>query len=550
MSGTLGATSRTQERWKTGDVWCALAGAVSLALAAGAASTVAVPVNNGLGLFAVLPYSFCAGVLILNVAFVVALQADAAGPARRRIMMWAAVVLVAVLFGAAAFVTDVPPGEAAFRQLGIADTLSRTQSVEPDIGGYINWPGLFAPHRAQGPMRPNRHRIAHAPQFSLLNVGLLSRSRPVDDVLDPLPSTNTETFGTGTGTGTGHAARWWLLSDVHLGKSYDDTRCPGRAMSDFLRREVLAAPGPQHVAFVGDTFELVGFAEDESRARLEAILARHPDAFCALEACAARGVQLHFVCGNHDVELARPAVAARLSALLSPVEPARVRVYPWFLHVPRVLVAEHGHQHHALHRIPEVLRAADSGTDGLDLPPLAAWNADPSRSRLSRAAAVIRACLASERAERRVRTLAYEQLLQAESLRLALEWVAVRDLARLSRFRTLSALPVAATRMVLSAAGRRAAGERTPAAAGRFAKTLEEHGAGVAWYVSGHTHRALESALEVCPTRYVNTGTWSSDVRGHGPDQSDRGTFPYAVIDVARDGTTSGGLRYWRPVGA
>jgi UDP-2,3-diacylglucosamine pyrophosphatase LpxH len=330
--------------------------------------------------------------------------------------------------------------------------------------------------------------------------------------------------------------------------SHDDPRCPGTALSDFLRREVLAASGPQqHVAFVGDTFELVGFAEDESLARLEAILARHPDAVCALEACAARGVQLHFVCGNHDVELARPSVAARLSALLSPVEPARVRVYPWFLHVPGVLVAEHGHQHHALHRLPEVLRTAVSGTDELELPPLAAWNAHPSRSRLSRAGAVARACLASERAERRVREFEYDQLLEVESLRLALDGVAVRDLARLSRFRTVSALPVAATRMVLAVAGRRVAGEVAPAAAGRVARTLEAHHSGVAWYVSGHTHRALESALEACPTRYVNTGTWCSDVRGRGPDQSDRRAFPYAMVDVAGDGTPSGGLRCWRP---
>ncbi|WP_104137663.1 hypothetical protein [Arthrobacter sp. ZGTC131] len=346
------------------------------------------------------------------------------------------------------------------------------------------------------------------------------------------------------------AARWWLLSDLHLGVSDDDPRCPGRVLAEFLRREVLAASGPkQHVAFVGDTFELIGLDEDESLARLESILARHPDTFRALEACAARGVQLHFVCGNHDVELARPSVAARLSALLSPAEPTRIRVYPWFLHVPHVLVAEHGHQHHALHRMPEVLRAAVNGTDELDLPPLAAWNAHPSRSRLSRVGAVARACLASERAERRVRRLAYDELLQAESRRLALDRVAVRDLARLSRFRTVSALPVAATRMVFAAAGRRVAGDEAPATAGRFARTLEAHGFGVPWYVSGHTHRALESALEACPTRYVNTGTWSSDVRGRGPDQSDRRAFPYAVVDVARDGTTSGGLRYWRPDG-
>ncbi|QDG65131.1 hypothetical protein NIBR502772_01955 [Pseudarthrobacter sp. NIBRBAC000502772] len=346
------------------------------------------------------------------------------------------------------------------------------------------------------------------------------------------------------------AARWWLLSDLHLGVSDDDPRSPGSVLPEFLRREVLAASGPQqHVAFVGDTFELAGFTEDESLARLESILARHPETFRALAACAARGVQLHFVCGNHDVELARPSVAARLSALLSPAEPTRVRVHPWFLHVPHVLVAEHGHQHHALHRMPEVLRAAVNGTDELNLPPLAAWNAHPSRSRLSRAGAVARACLASERAERRVRELAYDELLQTESLRLALDGVAVRDLARLSRFRTVSALPVAATRMVLAAAGHRVAGEEAPAAAGRFARTLEEHGSGVAWYVSGHTHRALEAAIEASPTRYVNTGTWCSDVRGRGPDQSDRRAFPYAVVDVAGDGTTSGGLRYWRPDG-
>jgi UDP-2,3-diacylglucosamine pyrophosphatase LpxH len=319
-------------------------------------------------------------------------------------------------------------------------------------------------------------------------------------------------------------------------------------LPQFLCREVLAASGPQqHIAFVGDTFELVGFAEDESLARLEAILTRHPDTLWALRACAARGIQLHFVCGNHDAELARPSVAARLSELLSPAEPTRVRVYPWFLHVPHVLVAEHGHQHHALHRIPEVLRVAVNGTEGLDLPPLAAWHAHSSRSPLSRAVALARACLASERAERRVRELAYFELLQAESLRLALDEVAVRDLAHLSRFRTVSAIPAAATRMLLTAAGRRIAGEGALAAAGRFARTLEAHGSGVAWYVSGHTHRAFEAALEACPTRYVNAGTWSSDVRGRGPDQSDPRAFPYVMVDVARDGAISGGLRYWRP---
>lgn len=144
VTGTVDATSRTEGRWKPRDVWCALAGVVSLALAAGAASTVAVPVNSDLGLVAVLPYPFWAGVLLLNVAFVVALRGDAAGPARRPVMVWLVVVLVLVLFGTAAFVTDVPRGEVAFRHLGIADALSGTQGIAPDTDAYFNWPGFFA----------------------------------------------------------------------------------------------------------------------------------------------------------------------------------------------------------------------------------------------------------------------------------------------------------------------------------------------------------------------------------------------------------------------
>jgi hypothetical protein len=141
---TLQATSHTQGRWKPRDVWCALAGVVALALAVWAASTVAVPVNSDLGLVAVLPYPYWAGVLLLNVAFVVALRGDAAGPARRPVMVWLVVVLVLVLFGTAAFVTDVPRGEVAFRHLGIADALSGTQGIDPDIDAYFNWPGFFA----------------------------------------------------------------------------------------------------------------------------------------------------------------------------------------------------------------------------------------------------------------------------------------------------------------------------------------------------------------------------------------------------------------------
>ncbi|WP_461172318.1 glycosyltransferase [Arthrobacter sp. Z1-9] len=144
MASVVDTSSRIQAGWKPRDVGCALAGVVSLALVVWAASTVALPVNSDLGLIAVLPYPFWVGLLVLNVAFVVALRGDAAGPARRPVMLWLVLVLVLVLFGTASFVTDVPRGEVAFRHLGIADALSTTPGIDPDIDAYFNWPGFFA----------------------------------------------------------------------------------------------------------------------------------------------------------------------------------------------------------------------------------------------------------------------------------------------------------------------------------------------------------------------------------------------------------------------
>ncbi|MFF2346161.1 glycosyltransferase [Pseudarthrobacter sp. NPDC058119] len=145
MTSTLKQPSRTRAHpWHARDIWCAVAGAVALALAVGSAATVAVPVNSDLGLVGVLPYPFWVGVLIVNVAFVVALRGDATGPARRPVMLWLIAVLVLMLFGAAAFVTDVPRGEVAFRHLGIADALSTSGGVDPNIDAYFNWPGFFA----------------------------------------------------------------------------------------------------------------------------------------------------------------------------------------------------------------------------------------------------------------------------------------------------------------------------------------------------------------------------------------------------------------------
>lgn len=129
---------------KLRDVGLVLAGVVSLVLSVTAASTVTVPVDSDLGLVAVLPYPYWIGLVLINVTFVVALRGDARGPAGRLVMMWLLAVLVLVLFGTAVFVTDVPRGEVAFRHLGIADALTSTRGIDPNIDAYFNWPGFFA----------------------------------------------------------------------------------------------------------------------------------------------------------------------------------------------------------------------------------------------------------------------------------------------------------------------------------------------------------------------------------------------------------------------
>lgn len=83
-------------------------------------------------------------------------------------------------------------------------------------------------------------------------------------------------------------------------------------------------------------------------------------------------------------------------------------------------------------------------------------------------------------------------------------------------------------------------------AAARVARILAAHGTPVRWYLSGHTHRAVEAPIPGTTTQYLNPGTWCSDVRGRGPDNDDPSLYPYVLIDVADDATATAGLRYWR----
>ena len=375
------------------------------------------------------------------------------------------------------------------------------------------------------------------------------------------------------------ASRWWVVSDLHLGPWGADPRGTAEAFARFLAREVAPATGNTHVVLLGDTFELVGLDAQRGRNRLDELVLLNAEVFAEIGLCLRGGVRFHFVCGNHDVDLARPAVADRLVELLSADGPTdQVTVHPWALHEPGLLFAEHGHQHHPLQRLPTLLLASVSGTDDLDPPPMVAWTdrtgrtgtiartgrtgtiartsrALPTRSigpagwtgsTMRRAAAVARAFSSTRRAERRALTPGYVSMLSAESERIGITPEAARALWRVSGFRTLPAIAGTARRLLSRRLGRAPQGLGMLPAAARVARTLTDHGTPIRWYVSGHTHRAIDAPIPGSTTRYLNTGTWCSDVRDRGPDHDDPSCYPYAQIDVADDGTATGALRYWR----
>lgn len=342
------------------------------------------------------------------------------------------------------------------------------------------------------------------------------------------------------------ASRWWVVSDLHLGPWGADPRGTAQAFARFLAREVAPAAQATHVVLLGDTFELVGLDAQRGRDRLDELALQNAEVFAELGFCLRRGVRFHFVCGNHDVDLARPVVANRLVQLLSPAGPTdQVTVHPWALHVPGLIFAEHGHQHHMVHRLPTQLLASVSGTDQLDPPPLVAWTGRAGGA-LGQAAAVTRAFSSARRAERRALTPGYAALLAAESARMGVTPQAARDLWRISRFRMVPAIAGTAIRVLSRRLGGDLHGSGPISAAARVARILAAHGTPVRCYVSGHTHRAIEAPIPGTTTQYLNTGTWCSDVRGRGPDNDDPSCYPYVLIEVADDGTAAVGLRYWR----
>lgn len=354
------------------------------------------------------------------------------------------------------------------------------------------------------------------------------------------------------------AAEWFLLSDLHL-DGRPSPRDRDGALVGFLETVVRGRPSGgdrarRALVLLGDTLDLTGPSPVPPRRvadRMTALARRHRPVFAALGRCVQDGVELHVVAGNHDVEVVRPDASALLVRLLGlRPEPPGVRFWPWLLHVPGVLYAEHGNQHHTLNRNPAVLRArAPVGADGpLPPPPLGAASADREWCDPAGLVAlrVARALRAARQQERLAGAPAYRLFLEREAAALDLPSQAVVELAGLSRFRTIPAVTGAARRVAARRLGLERAGSYLPPCAAEAHRVLERHGTPAAAYVFGHTHRAAHEALggALRPAAYLNTGTWSTAVRGAGPDRADPALFPFVrVATTAAD--VRAGLHYW-----
>jgi len=96
-----------------------------------------------------------------------------------------------------------------------------------------------------------------------------------------------------------------------------------------------------------------------ARAKMEAVLARHPDVFRALGRFAAAGNRIDIVVGNHDVEFQwKPVQASFIEGVRrawedgelarggspdSSVIAEQITFHPWFFYEPGVVWVEHGH---------------------------------------------------------------------------------------------------------------------------------------------------------------------------------------------------------------
>jgi UDP-2,3-diacylglucosamine pyrophosphatase LpxH len=409
-----------------------------------------------------------------------------------------------------------------------------------------------------------------------------------------------------------------FASDLHLAEGthhspdeQDTSIAFARFVGDLTGQLGLAHSGIRLVV-LGDMLDLTrldarvrpGMAVAASIERLESIARAHAALFAALGRFVSAGGDLDIVVGNHDLELAHPAVQARfidrlgVPALGSGA--ASVTFHRWFLYLPGLAYAEHGHRYHDINAVPV--------PDGRDVPGVHRPRAVPLAAFLESFLRVVRASVPGRTVAHDLGTLTASLLArgtQHGSNRLAPELRddgsrfrdaadAGLDVVTLSQIDALSArlggktalrigrtilgpplrlvLPYGATASLLAyvfrgrsltgpaAAVAVAAGlatlvrsrrrlwppPRSTAYALQAAKdlrrALEHAGAEVPFYILGHTHVPAVVELDGPGKRvvYLNTGSWSA------PDWHGRGR-PFVQLTRSETSDPDAVLLWWAP---
>ncbi|MDQ1666364.1 MAG: hypothetical protein QOH75_2395 [Actinomycetota bacterium] len=315
-----------------------------------------------------------------------------------------------------------------------------------------------------------------------------------------------------------------LLSDLHMGAGGKHEQFRADAALAALLEDFAADPCVAEVVLLGDTFDLGGghpsaSAEPPAPDRLYDVLRAHADVVASLRELVRQGTRIHVVQGNHDVELAGVTVRSALLRVLADGDATSVRFHPWLHHVPGVLLAEHGNQHHDINAFDTVLTPLASDDRVADEP----FGGQLSRLRhehrgahlLPRATqAAAREALRRSGPRRWRRRREYRQhALPRYAADVQLPRDVVLDLDRLGQRH-----PAAVVARLLSQAARRG---QYPgylvAAAHDVRQALGD--AAPPFLVMGHSHaadaRLLDSHDHASPMTYLNTGTWS--LRGPRP---------------------------------
>ncbi len=369
-----------------------------------------------------------------------------------------------------------------------------------------------------------------------------------------------------------------FVSDLHLGADTPDKSAAYAASFSrflaYLRSCAATERSSYRLVLLGDCLDFTKvrlfhrhqtWTSTESTLWILGEIARQqPSFFRTLGEFAADGLPIDVVPGNHDIDLVRVPAQRRFRQLVEQASGcsgvgAQISFHPWIYHVPGVVYAEHGHQHHDINSFATVLQPYRPGDDErLDLP-LAAHLGTSGRvgagrwlrDRALAAASMLRQAVTMSLPGRGRRRLKYrEEALRPYAAELGLDHATLVAIDQLCEASVVSI----AGRLVRARFADRGGSERPPRqrqylprAAGAIHGVLASAGASVPYYVFGHTHAAEELPLapQASVPMYLNTGTWSPYVR---PGVERRPSSPLLTcvhIHAAHGADPSGEVLVW-----